>query len=507
MASANLDKLAAGARWVLLILLAGHLVLRREFAHLSLGRLFGLPPENILSRAYITEVMLLLLLPAAVAQFAKLRHTTVETTLRGPGRGFHLALLLLLYGVIHAAVASFAGGSSLYLIARHSMLAGYVLVFCYAFLFFADQTKFVAQAAVFFLIVALLCAGADTLGLLTPKVANPLYPNEPCYGQQTLPIAICVFGLLLMSSGSTAWAAVALAALVFVGWRQSARPLQTVVPVSIAGAVALYLLFSIPVAIRRQSHTFKRAILLAVLFGVLCGIYVYRRKPKMEESGEINALSWQTYAVLFEMYDAAQLPDNPKLYPESPREAGVVVSELEPYRLTVTWEAAQRIGGTSVINNYWRLLLWRRALQDWWTGRPLIGAGVGTPWAYNEVFKHTPFHYEEDPSGLSPHNSYLNVLRRYGAAGFGLLLALIASVLLTAWRALSVPPDTGDVLIEGLLVAFFVSAISAFFTVALEGPSYALPFWISLGLLYAAARQRIAAYEETLPPSVAPQGR
>ena len=47
----------------------------------------------------------------------------------------------------------------------------------------------------------------------------------------------------------------------------------------------------------------------------------------------------------------------------------------------------------------------------------------------------------------------------------------------------------GDALLEGLLLYFFYTAVYAFFNNALEGPSYAMPFWLSLGLVYARAWQ------------------
>ena len=65
----------------------------------------------------------------------------------------------------------------------------------------------------------------------------------------------------------------------------------------------------------------------------------------------------------------------------------------------------------------WRLLLWRRMWLDWAHGSPIQGAGVGRVWAYNEAFKQTNFHYEQDAGGLNPHNSYLHVLYRFGAIG------------------------------------------------------------------------------------------
>src|SRR5271157_2932959 len=63
-------KMASAGRWILLTLLAGHLLLRQEFAHRTLGEIvqwLGLGEWGALRHAYFTEAVLLLLLPVAVA--------------------------------------------------------------------------------------------------------------------------------------------------------------------------------------------------------------------------------------------------------------------------------------------------------------------------------------------------------------------------------------------------------------------------------------------------------
>jgi O-antigen ligase len=184
------------------------------------------------------------------------------------------------------------------------------------------------------------------------------------------------------------------------------------------------------------------------------------------------------------------MPADPKDRMRSPRDQNATVNDLEAYKLNAVYVAAQQAGGPSVVNNVWRLLMWRRMLHDWWNGSPWLGAGVGHEWEYNRILLDTWFHYEPDAGGLNPHNSYLNLLYRCGAIGVALLLVLMAAVLYAAWRALTVA-KAGDVLLEGIALCFFYTAVFAFFTVSLEGPSYSLPLWTSLGLLYARARQVI----------------
>ncbi|MCY3017931.1 MAG: O-antigen ligase family protein, partial [Planctomycetota bacterium] len=409
-----------------------------------------------------------------------------------------IAVAFLLWGVGHA-VAAFCGSSpNAYLIIRQSAMVGYAAVFLYAFLLFGDRETYVLQAALCGVLVSVACAGLDAVGLLTPKPApGSLYPGESLFGQQTLPIAVLGLGLFLVWSGSWFWRALALVLLLLVGWRQSLGVPQSVVPVGIGGALVLHLVMSGAVSLRGQAETLKRAVLLAVLFGVALFAYRSMRKVTPAQAAELSAWRPKTYQELFEVYDQTNAPANPKDYELSPRPPYQPITNPEVYKLNAVARVGQLAGGTSVVNNVWRLLMWRRMLHDWRTGRPWLGAGVGRAWDFNEVLKETYFHHEEDPSGLNPHNSYLNMLYRYGVVGLAILAALMLSALFYVWKALAVKQGFGDVLLEGILLYFFYTAIFAFFTVTLEGPSYALPLWFSLGLLYARARQILAASPET----------
>jgi O-antigen ligase len=126
----------------------------------------------------------------------------------------------------------------------------------------------------------------------------------------------------------------------------------------------------------------------------------------------------------------------------------------------------------------------------------LVGAGVGKPWFYEALY-HTNFHYGEERLGLDPHNSFLNTLYRFGLVGFGLLIGAIVSTLVVVIKALR-RSATGDVLLEGLTLYFFYTVIFSNFTVALEGPAYSMPFWLTLGLMYARARQLLFAADSDL---------
>ncbi|MGD0093741.1 MAG: O-antigen ligase family protein [Planctomycetota bacterium] len=499
-----LGTLTALGRWLLLLLLAGHLLFRREFAHRNLGELFGVTSGR-LAHLYVTELCLVLLLPIAVLIAWKRgtdrtwRTPGIPQQARGLGPGFWIALAFLLWGGGHALAAYCSSGTTLYLILRQSALAWYAVFFLYAFLFFGGWEVEVRQAVLCALGLSLLCAVLDTCGLLNPK-PDPmsLYPNESLFGQETLAIAILGLGMFVIEGRSFFWQGLALGAMLFAGWRQGQRTLQSSVLASFGGALVLYLLLAGWMACRGQLETLKRAGLLVVLYGLIFLACRGVLKFNAQESEEINAWSWRTYRELLDLYDRAAVPDDPRMMFPSAHKPGVVLSDPEAHKLETVYRAARDNGGDSVINNIWRLLLWRRMLHDWKHGHPVLGAGVGQAWDFNGVLEHTHFHHERDPGGLNPHNSFLNVLYRYGIIGLVLLLALVGSALYAAVKALDEPPEGSGAptaysgaraWLEVLVLYFFYTLIFSFFTVGLEGPSYALPFWFSLGLVYARARQ------------------
>jgi hypothetical protein len=314
---------------------------------------------------------------------------------------------------------------------------------------------------------------------------------EKPYGQETLPIAILGLSLAIVCFEDWWWRALALLALALAGWRQGAR-FQSVIPISLAGALALYLVLGAALALRGQVNTLRRAVVLLVLFGLLAFGY-HRWHNDAGEPAEVKAWSWDNYGRLFDVYGRTTAPQDPKDFVFSTR-AAVPVGDPEVYKLNAVSDACADL---SVRNNIWRFLVWRRMALDWAAGRTFVGAGVGKPWFYGALY-HTSFHYGEDRLGLDPHNSYLNLLYRYGAVGFLILVALLLSVLYYLWKALLIQPGIGDVLLECIVLYFFYTVVFVCFTVGLEGPSYSMPFWMALGLGYARARQLLYARDDAL---------
>jgi len=489
-------------RWTLLLLLAGHLLFRRHFAHRNLSELFdaaGVSAPAFLKHAYVTDVCLILLAPVALwvawqSHRAKRDLTTRGSALNtGFGAGVFIALALLGWGAGHALVALFGGGAEMYSLLRQSATLGYALIFLYAYLFFAPRVEFINQAAVFTIFICVLCAALDAFDLLKPPSIDIAYPDERMFGQQTLPIGILALALLIVHDSDWKWRGPALLALALLGWRLKQHMSQSIIPVGLAGSVLLYIAVGGILALRRQYLTGKRAVVLAMLFGVaLIGYKVTRPAAPQQAAqmnSEVHAWSLKKYQELFAVYDRT-LPPPEKNY-RSDRAPDVPVTDPEVYKLNAVFEAA---GSPSATNNMWRLLLWRRMLREWRDGRPILGQGVGNAWQYPAMY-FSRFHWQ--PEGLDPHNSFLNLLYRYGVIGALIFSALLCAVAGSMFKALKLQPGLGDPLLEGVLLPFFFSAIFAVFFNALESPPYAMPFWFSLGLIYARARQAIHSNAES----------
>jgi hypothetical protein len=512
MSTLRYSRLAFAGRLILLFLLAGHLLLRQVFAHISLttiirylGHVDPAVPRPAwipaaFDYAFITELLLLLLLPLAAYLLLRRDDHQYEA---GPGREADarriglaacFAFGLLAWGAFQALASIFFGprqGVDLppeiatvpppdwYLILRQSAMAGYALFFLYTSLFFRARERYILQAAIVGVVVSVACAALD----LNETLGKPTI-DETLFGQQTLPISMLAAIFIIVSFDSFLVRAVAIAILGFVGWRQSLR-FQSGVVVSLVGALVLYFLLGLWVSRRGQARTFYRGIACIAMI-VIVALVVYFRSmssPKMAE--KLASLSPGTYKTLLINYDLGRPPANPKERMTSNREPFGQVSDPEVYHLEAVYDTGNSV---SVLDNIWRILVWRRMLHEWYERNPIIGSGVGQRWFYEALY-HTKFHYGEKREGLDPHNSYLNMLHRYGLVGLLIFAGLAGCVLMSICKALRLHKQDGDLLLEGITLYFFYTMVFAFFNNALEGPSYAMPFWFSMGLAYARARQ------------------
>jgi len=484
------------ARGIVLILLAGHLLLRRAFAHRNLGELLPAPPA-FLKYAFVTEVGLAaLLLCAAIVLINRwrYRHDVLpygEDALQsGLGLPVWISLGFVAYGAVHALLAFGRAGSDSFLVFRQSALAAYAIFFALTVLFFGARGEFIRTAVKGAILIGVVCAALDIFNVPRSGLGDRTgqYPNERPFGQMTLPLAILGLGYFIVVSKNWTWRTGAIAALALVAWRQSVRTPQTVVPVSLAVAVFGLSLLSLLVAWRGQKNSLRRVAMMLCGCALAVGVVYVMRPQLVAQKAEARAWSPDRYSKLLDTYDRTQMPLNPKDYVRSKRQPNRFVNDPEVYKLNAVYAEA---GTPSIVNNIWRILIWRRMSSEWLESYPAFGAGVGKPWFYPAMYD-TIFHYGDPREGLDPHNSYLSILHRYGAVGFMLFASVLVLVAASVWRALRMQYSVGDPLLEGLILFALYAATFAFFTVSLEGPSYALPFWVAMGLTYARARQVIA---------------
>jgi O-antigen ligase len=288
--------------------------------------------------------------------------------------------------------------------------------------------------------------------------------------------------------------------LLFLGWRQTLR-LQSVVPLGIflATLFSLFLGLALFIRYRRKKVLFRASLVLGLFALLLAGAWGLSRAAQKESSKAERGTefhSWQpaAYLRLWEIHRTTEIPQDPRQFKTSRRPPYVPVADNEEfYKLEAVFAAEP---SQAVRNNMWRFLVWRQMACDWRERRLLTGAGVGHSWFCRGMYE-SAFNYGEERLGLDPHNSYLHFLYRFGLAGFALFLLTVIAVIRAAWRKLSMLAD-GDSLLEGLLLYWAYTAAFALVTVALEGPSYASPFWLTLGL--------IAAYAPTAGQAKSSQG-
>jgi hypothetical protein len=136
-------------------------------------------------------------------------------------------------------------------------------------------------------------------------------------------------------------------------------------------------------------------------------------------------------------------------------------------------------------NNRFRMVWWRNVALETWRTNPAFGLGFGYDLAKGFVQEYSP-DISEEFTTRSPHNIFLTVFGRMGAAGLAVWLALCGVMLVETWRSLR---RGADLMTRGLWCGVWVLVISASFGVVLEGPMGAVPFWIMLGLAHATTRE------------------
>jgi len=147
-------------------------------------------------------------------------------------------------------------------------------------------------------------------------------------------------------------------------------------------------------------------------------------------------------------------------------------------------------------NINFRVLSWQYVLDNFYD-HFLLGYGVGKPvmYVYQNAFYPTIdlsyFEIRDLGGNAQPHNSYLNILTRFGVLIFPIFLYAIFQpvfkflMFINKKRVNGIEPYTRFLLLIGFLMSMYVLA---FFNVVLEGPHHSFPFWLAIGMLLSFAR-------------------
>ncbi|TVP98197.1 MAG: O-antigen ligase domain-containing protein [Balneolaceae bacterium] len=147
-------------------------------------------------------------------------------------------------------------------------------------------------------------------------------------------------------------------------------------------------------------------------------------------------------------------------------------------------------------NINYRVLSWEHVMEKFYANF-LLGYGVGRPimFAYQNVFYSTVeltyFQIRDLAGNAQPHNSYLNILARFGILIFPFFLYAIFKPLFRIRQYVARATQNGTneysmlLLLTGLLMLMYVFT---FFNVVLEGPHHSFAFWLVIGMLLGMGR-------------------
>lgn len=142
-------------------------------------------------------------------------------------------------------------------------------------------------------------------------------------------------------------------------------------------------------------------------------------------------------------------------------------------------------------NINYRLMSWDYVMDKFYEFF-LLGFGVGKPimYASENIFYSTInltyFQIRDLAGNAQPHNSYINILARFGILIFPIFLYAIFKPLFNIAKYKRLRGKNGFetysrfLLLVGFLMLMY---ILAFFNVVLEGPHHSFPFWLVIGML------------------------
>ena len=141
-------------------------------------------------------------------------------------------------------------------------------------------------------------------------------------------------------------------------------------------------------------------------------------------------------------------------------------------------------------NINYRFLSWGIVMEKFYENY-LLGYGVGSPLFFvkGSIFYDTTtlsyFDVRDIGGNSQPHNSYINILTRFGIFIFPIFLWALVKPLRYVEKVLpiknfSLPVYNRYLLFLGFLLVMYVIA---FFNVALEGPHHSFPYWLAIALV------------------------
>lgn len=460
-------------RVALLLLASGHLLLHRAFAERNLGELFG----SSFCWMTITDVaLILLLLPAAFLWWRR----------RPVIPGLYPALFLFGCGLCHALIGWLLGGNDS--ASSQSVACVYALLILIAGVFFSDDPWAVARVGWWVAIVATLLAAFDLalhrFGSALALEGNWLaWTHDRYHSAVTYPLAILVLLPFVLRSGALWLRGFAAIGALFVLWRMLSHEWIAAL-FSIVGALVLMLVLGcfLRLAPARRSSLTGTASRALLLMAVLAGcVYLTRRVTGMPPDLSQGAVACRpgAYMESLDVYHAAKLPDIPGFRDAWPRGPGPDELADEIFKIHAAGESAET---GQVRDNLLTILVWRRLLGEWMSS-PLLGAGLVSPWFYSEL-AFSKYRYETTRGGHDPGNALLWLLYRMGLVGIVPALLLVGLISRSVWRSyrVSATDDAfGSLEISSLCVGGYLAF--ALVGTSLTEPSYAMPFWLSLGIL------------------------
>lgn len=148
-------------------------------------------------------------------------------------------------------------------------------------------------------------------------------------------------------------------------------------------------------------------------------------------------------------------------------------------------QSAQKQFSGEFNNILWRLFAWRDMYREIITAKAAFGIDFGKPFR-SETLEILRWGDGEWVGWLEPHNSYVHVLYRAGIAGVIFISFLVFGIVRMAQNVIFTKSYMGIFLVA--IIIFWFTA--AFFSVILELPYYAIPFWSLFGLTYGYCKKK-----------------